>query len=486
MAAEALELAAQEAGDEIHVETQGAAGSTPLDPAWIAEADAVIFAADVEVRNRERFNGKPVISRSVKKAISDAPGLIREAEEAASSWNPSAADVAAAKAASGLTTKVESGVGVGTRLRQWLMTGVSYMIPFVAAGGILIALGFMLGGDEVVTKLYGGTWHGHTYADVAGSLPSGVVIHNLIAQAGYAGLLFAIGKVAFFMLVPILAGFIAFAIADRPGIVPGIVGGLLASAIGAGFLGGLAAGLLAGGIAYWLARLKVPSGLRSIMPIVVIPLISTAVVGFLVLIVIGKPIVAVTTHMTSWLNGLTGTNAVLLGALLGLMMAFDMGGPINKVAYTFGVASLASGNTNVMAAVMAAGMVPPLGLALATVIRKNLFTEAERDAGEAAWILGLSFITEGAIPFAAADPLRVIPSIMAGSAVTGGLSMAFHCTLRAPHGGIWVIGLIGHPALFLVAIAAGMVVTTAAVVALKSVRRPVQTTAPAVAAAVAA
>jgi PTS system fructose-specific IIC component len=465
MAAEALELAAQDAGHEIQVETQGAAGSTPLPAETIAAADAVIFAADVEVRNRDRFAGKPLISRSVKKAISDSPGMIADAVAAAASWTGPKAG------APTLATKVEQGAGVGTRLRQWLMTGVSYMIPFVAAGGILIALGFMLGGDEVVTKLYGGTWHGHTYQSVAGGLPSSVNIDQLIGQAGYAGLLFAIGKVAFFMLVPILAGFVAFAIADRPGLVPGVVGGLIAGAIGAGFLGGLVAGLAAGGVAYWLAHLRLPRAFRSIMPVVVIPLLSTIVIGFFMLIVVGKPITSAQTHLTNWLNGLSGSNAIVLGIILGLMMAFDMGGPVNKVAYTFGVAALSTGDTNIMAAVMAAGMTPPLGLALATRLRKQLFTEAERDAGDAAWLLGASFITEGAIPFAAADPFRVIPSIMAGSAVTGALSMAFHCTLRAPHGGIWVIGLIGKPVLFLLAIAVGTVVTTACVVALKSVRK---------------
>ena len=235
MAAEALEIAAKAAGHEIQVETQGAAGSTPLTAETIAEADAVIFAADVEVRDRARFAGKPLVTRSVKKAISDGPAIVEEAVTAANSWVGDRTGTPGAI----LTTKVEDGAGTGTRLRQWLMTGVSYMIPFVAAGGILIALGFMLGGDQVVTKLYGGVWHGHTYTSVAGNLPLGfpakASFDTLIAQAGYAGLLFAIGKIAFFMLVPILAGFIAFAIADRPGIVPGIVGGALTvSVIGAG------------------------------------------------------------------------------------------------------------------------------------------------------------------------------------------------------------------------------------------------------------
>jgi PTS system fructose-specific IIC component len=470
MAAEALEIAAKAAGHEIQVETQGAAGSTPLSAETIAEADAVIFAADVEVRDRARFAGKPLVTRSVKKAISDGPAIVEEAVTAANSWVGDRTGTPGAI----LTSKVEDGAGFGTRLRQWLMTGVSYMIPFVAAGGILIALGFMLGGDQVVTKLYGGVWHGHTYTSVAGNLPLGfpakASFDTLIAQAGYAGLLFAIGKIAFFMLVPILAGFIAFAIADRPGLVPGIVGGLICGVIGAGFLGGIIAGLAAGGIAYWLAHLKVPRAFKSIMPVVVIPLVSTLIVGTFMILVVGKPIASATTHLTNWLNGLSGSNAVLLGIILGLMMAFDMGGPVNKVAYTFGVASLTTGNTTIMAAVMAAGMTPPLGLALATVIRRNLFTEVERDAGDAAWLLGASFITEGAIPFAAGDPLRVIPSIMAGSAVTGALSMAFNCTLRAPHGGIWVIGLVGKPALYLLAIAVGTAITAVCVIALKSMR----------------
>jgi len=270
------------------------------------------------------------------------------------------------------------------------------------------------------------------------------------------------------MLVPILAGFIAYAIADRVGLVPGIVTGLLANEIGAGFIGGLIGGLLAGGLALWLARLRVPRGVAGIMPVVVIPVVSLAIMGTLMLQVIGPPIARVTHGLTNWLGGLSGTNALVLGGLLGLMMCFDMGGPLNKVAYTFGLASLASGNLTVMAAVMAAGMVPPLALALATVVRSKLFTKAERQAGETAWLLGLSFITEGAIPFAAADPLRVIPSMMAGGAVTGALSMGFGCTSRAPHGGIWVIGLIGKPVLYVVAIAAGMLVGAVCVIALKS------------------
>jgi fructose PTS system EIIBC or EIIC component len=361
-------------------------------------------------------------------------------------------------------TKVDTGAGFGTRLRQWLMTGVSYMIPFVAAGGILIALSFVFGGAEVANKVNGGTFEGVTYEKITD-------FSKLISQAGWPGLMFFVGATAFSMLVPVLAGFIAFAMADRLGLVPGIVGGLLANAIGAGFLGGLIAGLLAGAIVLLINRVKVPKGMRGVMPVVVIPLLSTLVVGILMLVVLGQPIAAVSRGLTSWLNGLSGSNAVLLGVLLGLMMGFDMGGPVNKVAYAFGLAGLASGNLKVMAAVMAAGMTPPLGLALASVVRKGLFTPAEREAGEAAWLLGASFITEGALPFAAADPLRVIPSSMLGSAVTGGLVMGFGNNSRAPHGGVLVIGLISKPVLYVLAIVIGTLVTAASVIILKMAGR---------------
>ena len=454
MAAEALTEAARARGHEIAIETQGSAGSDPLDPAAIADADAVVFAADVEVTGRERFAGKPLVETSVKRAINSAADLIGEAEEAATRA-PVAAPAGAAAPPPAPATRAAEGASLGVRLRQWLMTGVSYMIPFVAAGGILIALAFLFGGAEVANKVNGGTFQGVEYQAVTD-------FSKIIQQAGWAGLMFKIGATSFSMLVPILSGFIAYGMADRPGVTPGIVTGLLAVVIGAGFLGGLIGGLLAGAIALWLKGLKVPRALQGIMPVVVIPLVATFIAGFLMLVVIGRPIAAAQTGLTDWLNGLSGANAVLLGILLGLMMAFDMGGPVNKVAYTFGLASLASGNLKVMAAVMAAGMTPPIGLALATVLRPKQFTRAERVAGEAGWLLGASFITEGAIPFAAADPIRVIPSLMVGSAVTGALSMAFGCTSRAPHGGIWVIGLIGRPILWFLAIVIGTVVTTAA------------------------
>lgn len=462
MAAEALELAAREAGHQMAVETQGAAGSDPLAPEVIAAADAVIFAADVEVRDRDRFAGKPLVSAPVKKAINAAPTLIVQAVAAAA-----AAPVPVATGAPALTSKVDSEAGLATRLRQWLMTGVSYMIPFVAAGGICIAIAFIWGGPQVATKVFGGTFHGHSYKGVVTGIESFDVSH-IISAAGYAGLLFMIGKVAFFMLVPILSGFIAFAMADRMGLVPGIVAGLIATATGAGFLGGIVGGLLAGAVVIALRRLPVPRLLAGVMPVVVIPLVSTVAVGMAMAVVVGRPVAWATNHLTSGLDGLSGSNAILLGLLLGLMMAFDMGGPVNKVAYTFGVAALSAGNLKVMAAVMAAGMTPPLALALATVVRPRLFSDSERKAGEAAWLLGASFITEGAIPFAAGDPLRVIPSIMVGSAATGGLSMAFGATSRAPHGGIWVLGLIGRPGLYVLAILAGTVVSAGCVIGAKS------------------
>ena len=482
MAAEGLEQAARAAGHTIEVETQGSAGFEKLSPESIAAADAVIFAVGVPVRERARFAGKPTIDADVKKAISDGPGLIARAVAAAEAEaaNPTAAPAGSpAPGAAALATKVEQQASTGAHIRQWLMTGVSYMIPFVAAGGIMIALGFMLAqffggknGPIVVTKLY---------SLIPPPDPNPTHIVNIAANFNpgdgmhWAALLFLVGAASFAFLVPILAGFIAFAIADRPGLTPGIVGGALAFTLGAGFLGGIAAGFIGGFTALWISRWKVPKGVRGIMPVVVIPLLSVLFTGFMMVVVLGRPLKALTDGLTSWLNGLTGTNLVVLGVILGLMMAFDLGGPVNKVAYTFATTGLVAaagttGSTNlkVMAAVMAAGMTPPLGLALATTIRRRLFSEPERENGQAAWLLGASFITEGAIPFAAADPLRVIPSCMAGSAVAGGLVMVFGNTLLAPHGGIWVLPLIGNPLLFLLAVAIGAVITAAAVIALKA------------------
>ncbi|MES5821881.1 fructose-specific PTS transporter subunit EIIC [Streptomyces sp. RG80] len=454
MAAESLENAGREAGVELVVETQGSAGFTRLDPAVIAAADGVIFAHDVPVREKDRFAGKPTVDVGVKAGINRPAELIGEVR----GKHARGEVTGGAGAGTPVERAGESGDGYGTKLRKWLMTGVSYMVPFVAAGGLLIALGFAIGGWEI-TKA-----------------PSVMEHFSWTQVDSWGALLLQIGQVAFGFLIPVLAGYIAYGMADRPGLVPGFVGGMIASNIAAGFLGGLAAGLLAGGVVLAIQRVRIPPVLRGIMPVVVIPLISSIVVGFLMFVVIGKPIAEAQKGMTDWLSGLSGTNAVLLGILLGLMMCFDLGGPVNKVAYAFATAGIAVQDPSdsamkIMAAVMAAGMVPPLGMALATTVRKRLFTQTERENGKAAWVLGASFISEGAIPFAAADPLRVIPASMAGGAVTGALSMAFGTTLRAPHGGIFVVPLIGSPFLYLLAIAIGTAVTAGLVIVLKGLRK---------------
>ena len=481
MAAEALERAAKAAGHTMTVETQGSAGTTPLSAAEIASADAVIFAHDLEVKDKGRFAGKPTVDVGVKKAISDGPGLITQATELAAAWkaDPSLAAAAAAGASSGgsgsgMVTKVDSGASVGTRIRQMLMTGVSYMIPFVAAGGILIALGFMFSnfalgkqGPVEIVK-YGLTAEGDYNI---------VQNFNPLSMTSWAALLFVIGAAAFGFLVPILSGFIAYAIADRPGLVPGIVGGSIAASMGAGFLGGLATGFLGGYVAKWISGWKVHKNVRGIMPVVVIPLLSTVITAGLFITVLGRPITWLMNSLTEALNGMGGSSAVILGLILGAMMGFDLGGPVNKVAYTFGVAGLTEGlakslpadatQYKIMAAVMAAGMVAPLAMALATTLRPKLFTEDERENGRAAWLLGASFISEGAIPFAAADPIRVMASSVIGSALTGGIVMALGSTLMAPHGGIWVGLLIGTFWAFLLALVIGVVVMCGIVLFLK-------------------
>ncbi|MGC9539239.1 PTS fructose transporter subunit IIABC [Streptomyces sp. UG1] len=454
MAAESLENAGREAGVEVVVETQGSAGFTRLDPAVIAAADGVIFAHDVAVREKDRFAGKPTVDTGVKAAINRPAALITEVREKAARGEVTAA----ARPGTPVERAGEPGEGYGTKLRKWLMSGVSYMVPFVAAGGLLIALGFAIGGYQI-------------------NEAKSVTEHFDWGQVdSWGALLFQIGAAAFGFLVPVLAGYIAYGMADRPGLVPGFVGGAISVTIGAGFLGGLVAGLIAGGVVLGIQRINIPPVLRGIMPVVVIPLVSSAVVGFLMFVVIGKPISEAQKGLTDWLNGLSGTNAILLGVLLGLMMCFDLGGPVNKVAYTFATAGISvaapsDSAMKIMAAVMAAGMVPPLGMALATFVRKRLFTTAERENGKAAVVLGASFISEGAIPFAAADPLRVIPASMAGGAVTGALTMSFGSTLRAPHGGIWVTFLIGNPFLYLLAIAVGTAVTAGLVILLKGMRK---------------
>jgi PTS system fructose-specific IIC component len=464
MAADALKLAAERAGVDLMVETQGSSGSTPLSAAQISGADAVIFATDVGVKDRGRFAGKPVIASGVKRAINEPDKMIAEAVTAAD--NPNAARVegsaAAAAAAEG-----SSDVGWGTRIRQILLTGVSYMIPFVAAGGLLIALGFLFAGYDIANKPEDATdslAHIIAGTNSLNNLPSGGFMQYLGA------VLFTLGGLAFGFLVPALAGYISFAIADRPGIAPGFTAGAVAVFVGGGFIGGIVGGLIAGFAALWISRINVPQWFRGLMPVVIIPLFASLIVGLLMFLLLGRPLAAITSGLTNWLSGLTGTSAILLGVILGLMMCFDLGGPVNKAAYAFATAGLAASTTasyEIMAAVMAAGMVPPLAMALATAVRPGLFSEPERENGRAAWLLGASFISEGAIPFAAADPLRVIPSMMLGGAVTGAMIMSFDVTLRAPHGGIFVFFAIGNLLWFLVSLIAGTIVGAIAVVAAK-------------------
>ncbi|WP_407841661.1 fructose-specific PTS transporter subunit EIIC [Streptomyces sp. DSM 116496] len=453
MAAESLQQAAAEAGIELTVETQGSAGFTKLTPETIAAADAAVFAHDVPVRERARFAGKPTVDVGVKAGINRPAELLQEARDKAARGEVSTTPTPVEEAG-------EPQDGYGAKLRTWLMSGVSYMVPFVAAGGLLIALAFAIGGYEINTA------------------PS-VAEHFVWTEAAsWAALLFQTGGLAFGFLVPVLAGYIAYGMADRPGLVPGFVGGAVALTINAGFLGGLIAGLIAGGTVLAVQRLKIPTALRGIMPVVVLPLIGSAITAFLMFLVVGKPVASLQQALTDWLSGLSGANAIILGVILGLMMCFDLGGPLNKVAYAFAIGGLATpneGSLKVMAAVMAAGMVPPLAMALATTVRGRLFSKTERENGKAAWFLGASFISEGAIPFAAADPLRVIPASMVGGAVTGALSMAFECTLRAPHGGIFVIPLIGNPLLYLVAIAAGTATSAGLVILLKGMRKQDET-----------
>ncbi|UNB52751.1 fructose-specific PTS transporter subunit EIIC [Mycolicibacterium sp. YH-1] len=464
MAADSLSAAATEAGVTLHVETQGSSGSTPLSPETIASADAVIFATDVGVKDKGRFAGKPVVASGVKRAINEPAKMISEALSAAA--NPNAARVEAG-AAESASSSSSGGVGWGTRTRQILLTGVSYMIPFVAAGGLLIALGFLFAGYDIANTPEGQTDNlGKIIATTNSltNLPPGGFVQYLGA------VLFTLGGLAFFFLVPALAGYISFAIADRPGIAPGFTAGYVAVTVGGGFIGGIVAGLIAGFAALWISRIPVPRWARGLMPVVIIPLGATLIVGLLMFFLLGRPLAAVTSGLTNWLGGLSGTSVIVLGIILGLMMCFDLGGPVNKAAYAFATAGLNVADPSslrIMAAVMAAGMVPPLAMALASTLRPKLFTEPERENGRAAWLLGASFISEGAIPFAAADPLRVIPSMMLGGAATGALIMAFDVTLKAPHGGIFVFFAIGHLVWFIVALAVGTAVGAVAVVAAK-------------------
>ena len=430
MAAEALKKAAAQRGYEIKVETQGLVGAkNALTEEEIAAADVVIIGADTHV-DKARFAGKALYETSVGRALKETDKVLQEAF---------AVPLPSATTATKVVAKpAEKSAGP----YKHLLTGVSYMLPIVVAGGLAIALSFIFGIEAFKEK--------GTFA---------------------AALMDIGGGAAFALMVPVLAGFIAFSIADRPGLAPGLVGGMLAHQLGAGFLGGIIAGFAAGYIALWLRNnLKLPVHFEGLKPVLIIPLLATLSVGLLMIYVVGSPAKAIMDGLTAFLTGLSGTNAVLLGLLLGGMMAVDMGGPINKAAYTFGVGLLASNSFMPMAAVMAGGMVPPLGIALATFVAKNRFTADEQIAGKAAAVLGISFITEGAIPFAAKDPLRVIPACVVGAATTGALSMLFGATLRAPHGGIFVLAIpnaVGQLLPYIGALVVGVLVTTVLLIVLK-------------------
>lgn len=434
MAAEAIEKKAKELGYQVKVETRGSGGAkNVLTDDEIAKAAGVIVACDTNVPT-DRFDGKKVIECQVSDGINKAEELIKRI----------AAGDAPVFKASGKKEASHSSVGgkesIGHQIYKHLMNGVSHMLPFVVGGGILIAIAFLIDGFSVDLN----------------SLPADQRANfGTITQA--AAMFKGIGGTAFGFMLPILAGFIAMSIADRPGLAVGFVGGSIAANGTSGFLGALVAGFVAGYIVLLLKKVfsKLPESLDGMKPVLLYPLLGIFLVGVIMQFIVEPPIGALNTAINNGLNGLNGASAVVLGVLLGGMMSVDMGGPVNKAAYVFGTASIAAGNYNIMAAVMIGGMVPPIAIALATIFFKNKFTAEERKAGPTNFIMGLSFITEGAIPFAASDPLHVLPACVVGSAVAGGLSMAFGCTLMAPHGGIFVVPTIGNPLMYLVALVIG-------------------------------
>ena len=461
MAADALKYAAEELGYDLKVETQGSSGNEKLTQADIDAADAVIFAVSVNVRERNRFAGKPFVESPVKRGIDEPKEMIAEA--LAEAENPNGARVAAA-ASSGEDSAGATEGAWGLRIYKAVMTGISYMIPFVAAGGILVALGFVFEAitvpnlGDVNTKAILGSATLFNLGDVHWTLYLGAVLQT-------------IGGFGLSLMVPALAAYIAYGLAQRPGIAPGFIAGSVALAVNAGFLGGIVGGILAGLIAYALGTLKLPRWLGSMMPVVITPLVTSLVAGLAMYLLLGAPLAWVMTTLQDWLTSMSGGSALLLGLILGAMMASDLGGPINKAAYLFATAGLSSGatvNQEIMAAVIISGMVPPLAMALATTLRPKLFNENERENGKAAWLLGASFISEGAIPFASADPARVIPSTIVGGAIAGAISMGAHVASPAPHGGIWIIGLAQNPLMFLAAVVAGTVVSALLYVVLKS------------------
>lgn len=436
MAAEALKKAAEKLGYEVKIETQGSVGAkNVLTEEDVERADAVVIAADAYV-DTTRFAAKPMYETNTKEALHNGADAVLAALAAP---KPDAQRLA--KQVSALKKERSAGL---TGPYKHLMTGVSHMLPMVVAGGILIALAFAFGG------IYAGKAEG--------------TFGWALMQIG--------GATAFKLFVPVLAGFIAYSIADRPGITPGLVGGLLATTVGSGFLGGILAGFIAGYLTQFLnEKIQLPDNLQGLKPVLILPVLSTLIVGLLMIYLIGPPVKIVLTSMETWLKGMQQGSALTLGLILGAMMAFDMGGPVNKAAYTFSVGLLSSQIYDPMAAVMAAGMTPPLGLALAATLFKNRFTADEHEASKAAYVLGISFITEGAIPYAARDPFRVIPSIMVGSAVAGAMSMVFDVNLMVPHGGIFVLFIpkaVTHLLNYLIAIVCGSIVTAGMLFVLKS------------------
>ncbi|MES6467398.1 fructose-specific PTS transporter subunit EIIC [Cutibacterium acnes] len=469
MAADYLRAAGKKLGVDVKVEPQGSTATEPLSTADIEGADAVIFATDVGVKGRERFAGKPVIESGVKRAVDEPEKMVSEA--VAASKDPHAHRVPAGHGEQQEPEQAGSHIGWGKRIQQALMTGVSYMIPFVAAGGLLIALGFLFGGYEIAKDGMDIALH-NTFNNLP--TPTAHALGGSATMTYIGAVLFAVGQAAFGFLLPALAGYIGFGLADRPGIAPGFVAGAVAGVTGAGFIGAIIGGLLGGFVAYWFTRLNPPRWLRGLMPVVIIPLVGSLVAGGLMYVVLGRPLAALTNALNNWLGGMSGASAVILGIVLGLMMCSDLGGPINKAAYLFATTNLAVtnvGSLKVMAAGMAAGMVPPLAMALSTTLRPKLYQPAERENGTAAWLLGASFISEGAIPFAAADPLRVIPSMMVGGATTGALSMALGAASKAPHGGIFVFFAIDRVWAFILAIVVGTLVAALLVTALKASAR---------------
>lgn len=435
MAAEALEKKAKELGHKIKVETRGSGGAkNVLTEAEIAAADCVIVAADAQVP-MDRFDGKKVIQTKVSDGIGKADILIARAESGD-------VPIYKGKAASQSRDASVDKESIGHTIYKHLMSGVSHMLPFVVGGGILIALAFML--DTFLVDI-------STVEDMS----------SFGSITPIASLFMTIGGKAFGFMLPVLAGFIAYSIADRPGLAVGFVGGAIASGGKSGFLGALIAGFLAGYIVLLLKRVfkNLPDSLEGIKPVLLYPLLGIFLIGISTIYIIEPIFGQINTAMTNGLDSLTGTSSILLGLILGGMMAVDLGGPINKAAYVFGTAAIASGNYDIMAAVMVGGMTPPLAIAVATLIFKNKFTKEERKAGPTNFVMGFSFISEGAIPYAAADPLHVLPALIVGSAAAGALSMFFQCTLMAPHGGIFVFPLVGHALLYLLALLIGTAIS---------------------------